>query len=169
MLGMYTFATVPSQPLNNPTRLRNALNNYSFVSSVGGVAFDSTAIPEDAIEKISVDYNPKKPDGQRLSLVINNQSVTAKIADWQLIPIANYANTEYYSVFTLFGSLSSLDSEIIPIIPQNKEAWTKMSYSQRQIAIKEDLAAMSDDQRQIAMGVLGKKFMKQITPTLLIK
>lgn len=107
--------TAPAPTLRNRTRLRTALPvgrpRLSFVGRVGGVAFDGTATPaaDLQISNLTLGYVPTNPDGERLSLTINGQAVSAPIYDWQLIPIAKFVSSDSYSCFTLFGDLTDRD------------------------------------------------------------
>lgn len=114
-LGPHRLVSAPAPTLRNRTRLTTALPRVgrprlSFVGRIGGVAFDSEAKPANgvAVNTISLNYLPNtKPDGQRLSVIINGRAVSAPIYDWQLIPIAKFANSDSYSCFTLFGDLNN--------------------------------------------------------------
>lgn len=85
----------------------------AFVSSVGGVSFDQTARPGDelTINSIELGYSSSARDGERLQLRINSDKVICSLPDWLLLPVAKYADTRYYSCFTLFGSLHDKQKE----------------------------------------------------------
>jgi hypothetical protein len=85
----------------------------SFVGRVGGVAFDSVAMPAGGVvvNTLTLNYSPGKRDGERLSVTINGQTVSASIYDWQLVPIAKFANSDSYSCFTLFGELNDPEEQ----------------------------------------------------------
>jgi len=90
----------------------------AFVRRVGGVAFDSEARPVDGllVESLTMTYDPVKPDGERLVLTVNGAAVSAPLFDWQLLPIATYANGKTTSCFTLFGELEDnkeLEKELL--------------------------------------------------------
>lgn len=115
-LGPQRLLRLPAPTLRNRTRLsvgmpRVGRPRIAFVGRVGGVAFDSVAKPAGGltVNTLQLSYSPSKRDGERLSLTINGQAITAPIYDWQLIPIAKFANSDSYSCFTLFGDLR--DSE----------------------------------------------------------
>jgi hypothetical protein len=77
------------------------------VEAVGGIAFDGIATSTGGpINNLALEYSPTRKDGKRLGLVINNQPIATRIYDWQLIPIAQFADSDSYSCFTLFGDLS---------------------------------------------------------------
>jgi hypothetical protein len=79
--------------------------SYGVTSRVGGVLFQETAVPGAGLENrpISLEYRPNQPDGQRLIVTIGNTAITADIYDWQIIPTARFANTEYTACMTLLG------------------------------------------------------------------
>lgn len=95
-------------PLSESVPMAEAMGNGSFVSGVGGVSFDQVAKPAigQAIGSLTVNYNGKSADGNRLELTINNKPVKVFLPDWMLIPIAHYAESPYYSCVTLFGKLN---------------------------------------------------------------
>jgi len=106
-LGRATLLHAKAPALMNPMHLSSGLSNPGFVSGVGGVVFDAVASPNENItlDNLQMDYLPEEADGKRLVLNINGQNIETHIYDWQLIPIAKYADSKYYSVFTLFGDL----------------------------------------------------------------
>lgn len=117
-LGLYTFSYLPEMPLSNPTRLADGLKSYAFLSGVGGVAFGGIAESLEGFTINNIKYDPNRPDGERLLVNLKTPGgvkieVIAKIPDWQLIPIARYANTDQHAAFTLFGELrDSKEAEI---------------------------------------------------------
>ncbi|HZI20621.1 MAG TPA: hypothetical protein VEY09_18775 [Pyrinomonadaceae bacterium] len=112
-LGPHRLVSTPAPTLRNPTRLRVGLRRQAFLTRIGGVAFDSVAAPARGVRAgtIGLSYRPELPDGQRLALAVDGQSVTATIHDWQLIPIAKFADSKYFSCFTLFGKLTDSAEE----------------------------------------------------------
>lgn len=109
-LGNYTFAYPPAKPLVNRMSVKTGVTRYSFVGSVGGVAFGSIASSADGSSVVSLSYDGTKPDGQRLVIGLRSgidspKSVTAYIYDWELIPLANFADQSQHACFTLFGEL----------------------------------------------------------------
>jgi hypothetical protein len=60
---------------------------------------------------IGLNYRPELPDGERLALTVDGRGVAAPIYDWQLIPIAKFADSKYFSCFTLFGKLADPSEE----------------------------------------------------------
>ena len=116
-LGPQRLSSLPAPTLRNRTRLSTGLSSgrprISFVGAIGGVAFDGTARPANSVtvNNLTLDYSAARRDGERLSLVINNESVLAPIYDWQLIPIAKFADSDSYSCFTLFGDLDNASQQ----------------------------------------------------------
>lgn len=109
-LGPRRLSSTPAPTLRNRTHIRVGLPRLGFVGRIGGVAFDQVASPVNGfqVNSVALNYSPTKQDGQRLSVVINNQPVAAPIYDWQLVPIAKFANSPFYSCFTLFGDLEDV-------------------------------------------------------------
>ena len=73
---------------------------FSFHEGIGGVAFESVAVPSRAIEnsKISLDY-----DVNRFSITIGDQRIYPEIPDWQLIPTVLFADSPYQVLFSSLG------------------------------------------------------------------
>lgn len=119
-LGPQRLVSMPAPPLRNTTRLSiglpkgvGARPRISFVGRIGGVAFDSKAKPQNGtvVNSVSMNYSPTMPDGERLVLTIDGKPVSAPIYDWQLVPIAKFANSNSYSCFTLFGNLNNEEQQ----------------------------------------------------------
>ncbi|MFT3911061.1 MAG: hypothetical protein QM737_16700 [Ferruginibacter sp.] len=83
----------------------------SFHKYVGGISFEQVAVPENNIRNQEIDLNYiHNADGKRLQIKIGNSIDSIyypAIADWQLIPIAFYANDSNNAVFTLTGNISN--------------------------------------------------------------
>lgn len=95
--------------LTNRNRLPTVLGprpRIGYVRRIGGISSDGVAAPEQGLilNSIVPSYSATRPDGQRLSIAINGRTVTAPIYDWQLIPIAKFANSGSFACYTLFGS-----------------------------------------------------------------
>ncbi|MBN2103769.1 hypothetical protein JW835_06990 [bacterium] len=107
-LGKMTMPQMEAPPLQSPTDMhRGSVYSQSSLSGVGGIAFELEALPPDSlsVHLVRCSYNSQNQDGNRLVVVINGQRIDTKIYDWQLIPIAMYAESPYYACFTYFGSL----------------------------------------------------------------
>lgn len=90
-----------------------AMSIASF-SKIGGIAFYHTASPQDNlyISSLTLSYNAGARDGNRLNLTLNGQSVHTPLYDWEMVPIAKYANSDTTEAFTMFGYLEdSLEKE----------------------------------------------------------
>jgi hypothetical protein len=99
-----------------------------FATRVGGVAFETIAVPEEALlgKNIELHYDKSQRDGQRLSISIEktrssflpnwlvpilpdwlvsieSETYHPFLPDWQLVPIARYADSEFDAVVSLFG------------------------------------------------------------------
>lgn len=111
--GNYKFSVGRSSGVLKVEKFSGWQISGQFLKGVGGVAFDNIAYPDNNLlkEEIKLSYIPNRADGQRLKIDIGNQKCLAKkIPDWLLIPIANYANSEYHACVSLFGNRSSNDS-----------------------------------------------------------
>ncbi len=105
-LGRYSFVIdTTSTPLRATMGGVRGLTSYSFLSSVGGISFEAIAAPNLEIKSkaISLSYDPAAPDSQRLSISIGESTYQPFIPDWQLIPIANYADSKYNACVSLIG------------------------------------------------------------------
>jgi len=99
-------------PLSMRSTGRASLLRYGFVGRVGGVNFEEIAMPspELAGQPISLDYDPARPDGNRLVVTVGGTDLATDLHDWQLIPIAEFAATEDTGVISLFGDGPDPDS-----------------------------------------------------------
>jgi hypothetical protein len=79
--------------------------SYGVASKVGGVIFQAVAIPAPGFEgnSVNLEYRPNQPDGQRLAVTIGNTAVTAALYDWQLLPSARFAASEFTACVSLLG------------------------------------------------------------------
>ncbi|MCD9186226.1 MAG: hypothetical protein LUM44_07320 [Pyrinomonadaceae bacterium] len=120
-LGPMRFSSPAAPRLLNPTRINIPKTGggmrplrLSFLGRVGGVAFDGVAKPEGKLvgSSIRLKYTPGKSDGNRLSIILNGKEISTSIYDWQLIPIANFADDPNYSCVTMFGTLGNKDEDI---------------------------------------------------------
>ena len=115
-LAGFTFAYAPAKSLSVTTHLSKGLKSYGFVSGVGGVAFGAIASPQNNITVMDIKYDSKKPDGNRLVVIIKAEDgkrheIVAPVADWIMIPIARFANRDQHAIFTLFGNLKDEQQE----------------------------------------------------------
>jgi hypothetical protein len=125
--GGRSLGTARTSHLRSQTRLRIGVRRPSFVFRVGGVAFDGVAIPaaDLSIRQLGLNYARNNKDGERLSLTFNGQKIAAPIYDWQLIPIAKFANSDDVACFTLTGDYDPSDGEeqFAPSLTQYQESF----------------------------------------------
>lgn len=76
-------------------------------AKIGGISFEQVAVPGFNLssDSIVINYLPLNVDGSRLNISFHGGKdlVAANILDWQLIPIAKYADSQTNAVFTLIG------------------------------------------------------------------
>ncbi len=100
----YEFSRNPAR-IDNSLRVqmsgRSALRSYHFVGRVGGVNFESNI--DFTSERVDLDYDPTARDGSRAQLILNGQTYALPLFDWQLKPIANYADGQYTAAISIFG------------------------------------------------------------------
>ncbi|MEM8565576.1 MAG: hypothetical protein AAGF85_03900 [Bacteroidota bacterium] len=79
--------------------------SLSFLGSVGGVDFQKIARPASdfSFESISIAYNPENKNSHRLEVTIDGETYTPYLPDWQLVPIAEYADSKHTGAVSLFG------------------------------------------------------------------
>jgi hypothetical protein len=93
-----------SDPLKIRMKEDKSLKSLDFVGRVGGVAFCTAARPDGSVTgSLKLSYDGKSADGKRLHVTIGRRAFTLRIPDWQLIPIARYADSEFNSCVSLFG------------------------------------------------------------------
>ena len=92
-------------PLKIRSTGRASLESYDFVGKVGGVNFEQVATPaaETAAKSIELFYDRKALNGFRLVIKVGSATFRPPLADWLLIPIAEFANSEFTSATSLFG------------------------------------------------------------------
>lgn len=105
-LGPITFSRFQDHPLP----LRDGL-------PPGGIEFESVAEPQPGLQIEKVWYDSKREDGQRLIVRVTFpgrpvQTVSARLFDWQMVPIAHIAIDNIDTLVTLFGSLEDLSETI---------------------------------------------------------
>lgn len=108
-LGPSQLLDPPAPTLEGPRHIRIRLRSSGFVGKVGGVAFGGTAEPSPSttFKSLSLSYRPQEKDGRRLWVTVDGRQFPAQIYDWQMIPIARFADSPYKSCVTLFGELKS--------------------------------------------------------------
>lgn len=119
-LGTASFSSAKGEALYNPHKMvlppttgSSSPKVNSALRSIGGVNFQQIAVKESGIDdkNLQLVYLNDAVDGSRLKVILNKDTLTTDIYDWELIPIANYANTDNYACFTLFGKLKDKEHE----------------------------------------------------------
>jgi hypothetical protein len=92
-------------PLEERSAGRSSLRSYDFVGKVGGVNFEQVAAPdaETSDKTIELSYDKEALDGFRLVVKVGSTPFRPQIADWLLIPIAQFAESDFTSATSLFG------------------------------------------------------------------
>ena len=106
-IGKIRFSIKPkaNPPLKERSAGRSSLRSYNFVGRVGGVNFEQVAVPdaEMAAKNIELSYDKDALDGFRLVVKVGSTPFRPQIADWLLIPIAQFAESDFTSATSLFG------------------------------------------------------------------
>jgi len=94
--------------VNRSFALSGNIKSKGFARKVGGVAFEQVAYPKESIqnERFQFHYDSTAADGQRFSISLESdpdKRYLAEIFDWQLGPIAKYADTDYSAIVSLYG------------------------------------------------------------------
>lgn len=73
---------------------------YSFHGRIGGISFESVAIPSKAVgnSTVSLDY-----EADRFVITINDKKIYPELPDWQLIPTVKFADSPYHVLFSPLG------------------------------------------------------------------
>lgn len=112
-LGSYTLYSAAAPTLRDPTHLSIGVGSQRMLAGVGGVAFDQIAEPAGNLEvrALGLAWDPSASDGARLSVTLDDSRYTVPLHDWQLVPIATFADSDFYSAITLFGQLNDVAQE----------------------------------------------------------
>jgi hypothetical protein len=112
-MGRISLVPEPAAPIRVRASSGKLIGNTAGGLAVGGVHFDKIAQPEGKmlIKAFDLGYDQKAADGNRLFININGKKLSTAIYDWQLVPIAQYADSEYLTAFTLFGHLKNKKRE----------------------------------------------------------
>ncbi len=104
-----TFRLIIQPKVNPPLKVRSAgqsgLRSYKFVGKVGGVNFEQVAVPDDGVDakNIELSYDQEALNGLRLIIKVDSTTFRPRIADWLLIPIAEFADSEFTLAISLLG------------------------------------------------------------------
>jgi hypothetical protein len=104
--GSRTLRSVTAPVLSEATPIRIGVRSGVYLADIGGIAFDKVAIPNVAVADLDLRYDRFAMDGSRLRVTLNGQKLTTRLPDWQLVPIARYADSKYTACVTLFGQLT---------------------------------------------------------------
>ncbi|MDH5564733.1 MAG: hypothetical protein OEY91_14065 [Nitrospirota bacterium] len=101
----FTTQSKPNPPLKVRSAGPSSLSSYNFVGKVGGVSFEQVATPAPDIAEKSLQllYDSTSQDGSRLVITIGSDTFRPPIADWMLLPIAHFADSEFTAAISLFG------------------------------------------------------------------
>lgn len=98
--------------------LKSGGNLYStlMTGSVGGVDFSATAAPDSSVigSGVNLKYDKNQPDGQRLAVTIDSRTYYPSIYDWELFPIAKFADDEFTACFTALDTTEVSDTSYTP-------------------------------------------------------
>jgi len=111
--GKFKYAFVPAPALKNSKSVQEGLHSTKFLEQLGGMIFDQIAAPAGGlkVESLSIQYAPEKEDGKRLNLILNGNKVEVLLYDWQIAPIARYADTPFTSCLSPTGGLNDRNLE----------------------------------------------------------
>ena len=109
-----TMKLMTSEPSSGPLRERmskGSLSTYSFVGKVGGIAFAAVAKPGPELsgKSLRLDYDREKPDGERVSLFVDNKEYSLSVPDWIIVPVARYVESDFNALVSLFGPKQTQD------------------------------------------------------------
>jgi hypothetical protein len=92
-----------------PLQITGHIMDLAFVKRVGGVSFGGVATPASGthFSKLNLTYAAHNGDGYRLKIILDDHVYTVYLPDWELLPIARYANSDYAACVTLFGKEST--------------------------------------------------------------
>jgi hypothetical protein len=82
-----------------------ALTDFAYVGRVGGIAFEAVISLPPPLDSgnFQLAYTAESPDGRRASISTKGRRYIIRLFDWQLRPIAEFADSPYTGVVTLFG------------------------------------------------------------------
>jgi hypothetical protein len=110
---------------------------YAYARLIGGISLEATAKLDPSLEgrAIYLEYAETKPDGSRLEIKIGDQKTTARLYDWQLVPIARFADSGLAGVVSLFGPKSTEHEYHIIYHPAFKDTLIGMRLLQADILL----------------------------------
>jgi hypothetical protein len=144
-------------PLKVRSAGRSSLRSYKFVGKVGGVNFEQVAVPdtETAAKTIELSYHKEALDGFRLIVKVDSTPFRPPIADWLLIPIAEFAESDFTSATSLFGEGPDTDNfYYIKYHPAFKDSLLGLRLLQADILLMtpEHTSALPKKNGQVVLG-----------------
>ena len=144
-------------PLKVRSAGRSSLRSYNFVGKVGDVNFEQVAVPdaETAAKTIELSYDKKALDGFRLVVKVGSTPLRPPIADWLLIPIAQFAESDFTSATSLFGEGPDTDNfYYIKYHPAFKDSLLGMRLLQADILLMnpEQTSSLPKRNGQVVLG-----------------
>jgi hypothetical protein len=119
VLGQYQIGDTrllrSSELLDNTLRERPSgragLTSYRYLIRVGGLAFEEIATlpPELRQHPLELTYDVSREDGARAVLDIATNTYPLPLYDWELLPIAEYADSEFTAVISLLGGETNFE------------------------------------------------------------
>ena len=93
-----------------PLLQKAAIGKFKYHGKVGGISFEEVALPDEGLDytTISIDYNDNMPDGKRIEISFgggSNEKYPLNLADWQTLPIAQFANDTNNAVVTVIDKV----------------------------------------------------------------
>ncbi len=82
--------------------VRTLQENAHLLEKMGGIVFESAARPDAEAEgkQVGIEYLPHNEDGKRLRISIGDRDHFPAIFDWQLLPIARFADSKATAVIS---------------------------------------------------------------------
>lgn len=110
-----SMSNIEVKALLNKTNIKSGSSDLTYLSQVGGIAFQKTAVPDSGltVSSIKLLYDKDRKDGERLRCQINGSDVAINLYDWEIKPIAMYSDTFYTACFSLFGTPETLDGKLV--------------------------------------------------------
>ncbi len=92
----------PAPPLRSALPVPTLKQNAELLQKTGGIVFERTARPAEELsgKRIGIAYLPNQEDGKRLKIRIGDKAYILPIHDWQLIPIARFADSDTTAVIS---------------------------------------------------------------------
>ncbi len=113
-LGDQTFGTRKTRALRvdgSFKRASKAVRAPRFLRGVGGVAFGAIARPAGVKPKrLALDYDASRADGGRVVVTFSGEDFELPVADWILVPAAEFADQDDIALVTAFGDYADQEA-----------------------------------------------------------